>query len=60
MDLTTVTGCINAGNFSQAISVAGVTMPGNQPIQDALTDCQVKAKALADAQALALSIADGN
>jgi len=59
-DLTTVTGCLNAGNFSQAESVAGVTMPGNQPIIDAIQACMDYQNSLSSAVKAALDIADGN
>lgn len=59
-DLTTVSGCITAGDFSRAIAVAGVTMPGNQDIQTALTACQNAQEALAEAVKAALAVADGN
>jgi hypothetical protein len=59
-DLTTVTGCINAQNYSQGIDVAADVMPGNQSIQDALVACQTAAKAVAAADAAALKIAAGN
>lgn len=59
-DLTTVTGCINARNYSQAIAVAGVTMPGNQDIICALTVCQYVQSRQEAADKVALAIADGN
>lgn len=58
--MNTVTSAIQAGDFSQAISLASDLMPGNQPIQDALTACENAQADLSQKTALALSIAAGN
>lgn len=57
--MNTVTGCIQAGNFSQAISVAGAVMPGNTDIITALEACQTAQRALTDAANAAQAIANG-
>ena len=55
----TVTDLIKKGDFANAMSEASAVMNGNDDIQKALKDCQAKQKALADAVAAALAIADG-
>lgn len=59
-DLTTVTGCINAGNFAQGLAVASVAMPGNQQIIDALQGCMADQLTLSNGVKAALAIAGGN
>lgn len=58
--MNTVTGCLNAGDFSQALSVTGAVFPqGNQPLLDAIQQCMDLQNQLSIAVQAALSLAEG-
>jgi hypothetical protein len=58
--MTTITAALNAGNFSQATSLASDLMPGNQQILDAIAACAAAQSTLTQAVEAALVIAAGN